>query len=98
MQELSIFGDDYDTHDGTGVRDYIHVLDLARGHVLAVKHNLDHKGTAVFNLGTGTGYSVLDMVKAFECENGVKIPYVLRNVVLEMRLLVMQILVRHILS
>lgn len=79
LQELSIFGNDYDTHDGTGVRDYIHVLDLAKGHVLAVKHNLEHKGTAVFNLGTGTGYSVLDMVKAFECENGVKIPYVIKE-------------------
>lgn len=79
LQELSIFGDDYDTHDGTGVRDYIHVLDLAKDHVLAVKHNLEHKGTAVFNLGTGTGYSVLDMVKAFECENGVKIPYVIKE-------------------
>lgn len=79
LQELSVFGDDYDTHDGTGVRDYIHVLDLAKGHVLAVKHNLEHKGTAVFNLGTGTGYSVLDMVKAFETENGVKIPYVIKE-------------------
>lgn len=55
------------------------MLDLAKGHVLAVKHNLEHKGTAVFNLGTGTGYSVLDMVKAFECENGVKIPYVIKE-------------------
>lgn len=61
------------------MRDYIHVLDLAKGHVLAVKHNLEHEGTAVFNLGTGTGYSVLDMVKAFECENGVKIPYVIKE-------------------
>ena len=65
LQELSIFGNDYDTHDGTGVRDYIHVVDLAKGHVLALKHNLENKGVAVFNLGTGIGYSVLDMVKAF---------------------------------
>ena len=79
LQELSVFGNDYDTHDGTGVRDYIHVVDLAKGHVLALKHNLDNKGVAVFNLGTGIGYSVLDMVKAFENVNGVKIPYVIKN-------------------
>ena len=79
LQELSIFGNDYDTHDGTGVRDYIHVVDLAKGHVLALKHNLENKGVAVFNLGTGIGYSVLDMVKAFENVNGVKIPYVIKN-------------------
>ena len=79
LQELSVFGNDYDTHDGTGVRDYIHVVDLAKGHVLALKHNLENKGVAVFNLGTGIGYSVLDMVKAFENVNGVKIPYVIKN-------------------
>ena len=79
LQELSIFGNDYDTHDGTGVRDYIHVVDLVKGHVLALKHNLENKGVAVFNLGTGIGYSVLDMVKAFENVNGVKIPYVIKN-------------------
>ena len=72
---LSVFGDDYDTHDGTGVRDYIHVVDLARGHVLAVKNNAAQKGAKVFNLGTGIGYSVLDLVKAFIEENGVDIPY-----------------------
>jgi len=72
---LSVFGDDYDTHDGTGVRDYIHVVDLARGHVLAVKNNAAQKGAKVFNLGTGIGYSVLDLVKAFIAENGVDIPY-----------------------
>ena len=72
---LSVFGDDYDTHDGTGVRDYIHVVDLARGHVLAVKNNAAQKGAKVFNLGTGIGYSVLDLVKAFISENGVDIPY-----------------------
>jgi len=70
---LSVFGDDYDTHDGTGVRDYIHVVDLARGHVLAVKNNAAQKGAKVFNLGTGIGYSVLDLVKAFISENGVDI-------------------------
>ena len=79
LQELSIFGNDYDTHDGTGVRDYIHVVDLAKGHVLALKHNLENKGVAVFNLGTGIGYSVLDMVKAFENVNGVKIPYTVKD-------------------
>ena len=79
LQELSVFGNDYDTHDGTGVRDYIHVVDLAKGHVLALKHNLENKGVAVFNLGTGIGYSVLDMVKAFENVNGVKIPYTVKD-------------------
>ena len=72
---LSVFGNDYDTHDGTGVRDYIHVVDLARGHVLAVKNNAAQKGAKVFNLGTGIGYSVLDLVIAFISENGVDIPY-----------------------
>ncbi len=72
---LSIFGDDYDTPDGTGVRDYIHVVDLARGHVAAIEYMQDHKGENTFNLGTGHGYSVLDMVKAFERVTGVKIPY-----------------------
>ena len=72
---LSIFGDDYDTPDGTGVRDYIHVVDLARGHVAAIEYMLGHKGESVFNLGTGRGTSVLDMVHAFERATGVKIPY-----------------------
>ncbi len=72
---LSVFGDDYDTPDGTGVRDYIHVVDLARGHVAAAGYMMSHKGEAVFNLGTGHGYSVLDMVHAFEEANGVKVPY-----------------------
>ena len=79
LQELSVFGNDYDTHDSTGVRDYIHVVDLAKGHVLALKHNLENKGVAVFNLGTGIGYSVLDMVKAFENVNGVKIPCTIKD-------------------
>jgi UDP-glucose 4-epimerase len=72
---LSVFGNDYDTHDGTGVRDFIHVVDLAQGHVAAVDYMQDHKGESVFNLGTGTGYSVLDMVKAFERVTGKAVPY-----------------------
>lgn len=72
---LNVFGDDYDTHDGTGVRDYIHVVDLAKGHVAAIDYMLKHKGTEVFNLGTGVGYSVLDMIKAFEEVSGKKVPY-----------------------
>ena len=72
-EQLSVFGNDYPTPDGTGVRDYIHVVDLARGHVAAL--NFDKCGTEVFNLGTGTGYSVLDMVNAFSRENGVAVPY-----------------------
>lgn len=72
---LSVFGNDYPTHDGTGVRDYIHVVDLAKGHVAAIKYLLANTGEAVFNLGTGHGYSVLDMVKAFEQANGVCVPY-----------------------
>ena len=72
---LSVYGNDYDTHDGTGVRDYIHVVDLAKGHVAAVKYAAENLGCDVFNLGTGTGYSVLDMVKAFEEANNLKLPY-----------------------
>ena len=75
LPQLSVFGDDYDTHDGTGVRDYIHVVDLARGHVLAVKDNIGNPGAKVYNLGTGIGYSVLDLVHAFMKENNVEIPY-----------------------
>ena len=75
LPQLSVFGDDYDTHDGTGVRDYIHVVDLARGHVLAVKDNIGNPGAKVYNLGTGIGYSVLDLVHAFMKENNVDIPY-----------------------
>ena len=74
-EKLSVFGNDYDTPDGTGVRDYIHVVDLAKGHVLAVEYANKHLGCEVFNLGTGKGYSVLDLVTTFEKENGVKIPY-----------------------
>ena len=75
LPKLNVFGDDYPTPDGTGVRDYIHVLDLASGHLAAVKYNLSHKGAEIFNLGTGHGYSVLDLVKTFEAENKVAIPY-----------------------
>ncbi len=73
LQQLSVFGDDYPTPDGTGVRDYIHVVDLAKGHVAALRY--EGIGTEVFNLGTGVGYSVLDMVKAFIKQNGVDVPY-----------------------
>ncbi len=72
---LSVYGNDYDTHDGTGVRDYIHVVDLAKGHVAAVKYVTTHQGCEVFNLGTGTGYSVLDMVHAFSKVNNLELPY-----------------------
>ncbi|MGN1452149.1 MAG: UDP-glucose 4-epimerase GalE [Eubacteriales bacterium] len=75
LAQLSVFGNDYNTHDGTGVRDYIHVVDLAKGHVAALGYCSDHTGTEIFNLGTGTGYSVLDMVKAFERANGVPVAY-----------------------
>ncbi len=74
-EQLSVFGDDYDTPDGTGVRDYIHVVDLAKGHVAAVKYVMEHTGCEVFNLGTGTGYSVLDMVHTFIDVNRVPVPY-----------------------
>ena len=74
-EQLSVFGNDYDTHDGTGVRDYIHVVDLAKGHVAAIEYMQKNRGESVFNLGTGMGYSVLDIVKAFEKSTGVKIPY-----------------------
>ena len=73
--ELGVFGNDYDTHDGTGVRDYIHVCDLANGHVKALESIQKKCGLEIFNLGTGQGYSVLDLVKAFEKATGVKIPY-----------------------
>ncbi len=75
LQKLSVFGDDYDTPDGTGVRDYIHVVDLARGHVKAVGYALEHNGAEAINLGTGVGYSVLDLVNAFKTANGVDVPY-----------------------
>lgn len=74
-EELGVFGNDYDTPDGTGVRDYIHVCDLAAGHVCALKAIERNCGLAIYNLGTGHGYSVLDVVKAFEKANGIKIKY-----------------------
>ncbi len=74
---LHVFGNDYPTPDGTGVRDYIHVVDLAEGHLRALDHALAHTGVEAVNLGTGTGYSVLDMVSAFEKASGRKVPYVI---------------------
>lgn len=76
LHELHVFGDDYPTHDGTGVRDYIHVVDLAKGHVKALQAIADKCGVEVYNLGTGIGYSVLDLVHAFEKATGINIPYV----------------------
>ena len=70
-----MFGNDYDTPDGTGVRDYIHVLDLAEGHVAALRYLLDSERSITVNLGTGRGYSVLDLVRAFERASGRSVPY-----------------------
>jgi UDP-glucose 4-epimerase len=78
-KELSIFGDDYPTHDGTGVRDYIHVCDLAEAHVCALKKFEDNPGLAIYNIGTGHGYSVLDVVNTFMVENKVYIPYSIKE-------------------
>ena len=75
LECLGVFGNDYDTPDGTGVRDYIHVVDLAKGHVKALKKLEDNSGLSIYNLGTGNGYSVLDMVKAFSKACGKEIPY-----------------------
>jgi len=75
LDHLTIFGDDYDTPDGTCQRDYIHVVDLAEGHVKAVEYAANHKGTEIINLGTGTPYSVLEIVHAFEEANDIKVPY-----------------------
>ena len=75
LDRLRVFGNDYPTHDGTGVRDYIHVVDLAKGHMAALTYSMTHTGCEAINLGTGVGYSVLDLVKAFEAANGVAIPY-----------------------
>lgn len=74
LKRLRVFGNDYPTPDGTGVRDYIHVVDLAKGHVAAIK-NASEKGIRIYNLGTGKGYSVLEVVTAFEKASGIKIPY-----------------------
>jgi UDP-glucose 4-epimerase len=79
LPKLNVFGNDYDTHDGTGVRDYIHVVDLAKGHVKALKKLAPGSGLNIYNLGTGVGYSVLDIVKNFEEATGVKIPYEIKD-------------------
>jgi len=79
LKELGVFGDDYDTPDGTGVRDYIHVVDLAIGHVKALKKIEENAGLKIYNLGTGHGYSVLDIVKNFEAATGVTIPYIIKD-------------------
>ena len=76
-KELHVFGDDYPTRDGTGIRDYIHVFDLAEGHVATLKRLEDKPGLVVYNLGTGKGTSVLELVHAFEEANGIKVPYVI---------------------
>lgn len=78
-QELSIFGDDYETVDGTGIRDYIHVVDLAKGHVKALEYLSDYKGIEAFNLGTGKGHTVLELIYTFEKVTGKKIPYKITN-------------------
>lgn len=75
LEKLSVFGGDYPTHDGTGIRDYIHVVDLAKGHVAALRKVTELPGSNAFNLGTGNGYSVLDIVNTFEQKSGVKVPY-----------------------
>ena len=79
LEKLGVFGNDYDTHDGTGVRDYIHVVDLAIGHVKALKKIEEKAGVSVYNLGTGTGYSVLDMLHAFEKACGKTLPYEIKG-------------------
>ncbi|HAR91683.1 MAG TPA: UDP-glucose 4-epimerase GalE [Eubacterium sp.] len=77
LEKLNVFGDDYPTPDGTGVRDYIHVVDLAKGHVKALEKIVENPGVKIYNLGTGKGYSVLEVVKNFEEASGVEIPYVI---------------------
>lgn len=77
LEKVNVFGDDYPTPDGTGVRDYIHVVDLAKGHVCAVKKLMENPGLVIYNLGTGIGYSVLDIIKNFEKACGKEIPYVI---------------------
>lgn len=75
LDKLKVFGNDYPTHDGTGVRDYIHVVDLARGHIAALRYAFGHNSVEIFNLGTGSGSSVLDVITAFERSTGMKVPY-----------------------
>lgn len=77
LKHVNVFGGDYDTKDGTGVRDYIHVVDLAKGHVKAIDYITDNFGIDYFNLGTGVGYSVLDMISTFSAVNEVEVPYVI---------------------
>ena len=77
LPNLNVFGDDYSTHDGTGVRDYIHVVDLALGHVKAIDSIMNNNGVNIYNLGTGNGYSVLDLVNAFQRVNNIEVPYVI---------------------
>ena len=79
LECLGVFGDDYDTHDGTGVRDFIHVVDLAKGHVKALKKLTDDSDVYVYNLGTGNGFSVLDLVKTYEKVNNLKLNYVIKD-------------------
>lgn len=78
LEHLNVFGNDYDTHDGTGVRDYIHVVDLAIGHVRAIEKLKDKEGVLIYNLGTGNGYSVLDVVKAYEKASGREVKYIIQ--------------------
>ncbi len=75
LAELQVFGSDYETPDGTGIRDYIHVVDLARGHLAALEKIKEQPGLEIYNLGTGQGYSVLEMTRAFEESTGQKVPY-----------------------
>ncbi len=79
LKELAVFGNDYDTVDGTGVRDYIHVVDLAKAHVASLKRFEKGTGVSIYNIGTGTGYSVLEMVSAFSKASGVEIPYAIKE-------------------
>lgn len=79
LKELSVFGNNYPTPDGTGVRDYIHVVDLARGHLAALEYAANHTGTEIVNLGTGKGVSVLELVRSFERVNGVRVPYTIKS-------------------
>lgn len=90
LKELSVFGNDYPTKDGTGIRDYIHVVDLAKGHVKALEKVLNTTGVDAYNLGTGTGYSVLEMVEAFERVSGKRFLIKLQSVVLAMWQYVLQ--------
>jgi UDP-glucose 4-epimerase len=79
LPALNVFGNDYDTHDGTGVRDYVHINDLAKGHLLALKKVHENPGLKAYNLGTGKGNSVLEMVNAFEQATGIRIKYKIVN-------------------